>query len=95
NQSITSPTGGFRLVMQGDGNLVEYQRTGAAVWAAGTDPTGSDVVMQGDGNLVVYSATNAPLWASNTSGHPGAFLTLADSGQLEIVEKTGEPLSTW
>ena len=36
-QSLTSPSGRFRLTMQSDGNLVEYDR-GAVVWSAGTNP---------------------------------------------------------
>jgi hypothetical protein len=40
--------------------------------------------MQGDGNLVVYNASIVPRWASNTSGHPGAELTLTDAAILSV-----------
>jgi RHS repeat-associated protein len=88
NESITSPNGQFRLVMQGDGNLVEYDGTTVA-WASGTSGSGYDVVMQGDGNLVIYSATNVAEWASNTSVSTGAYLDLNNEGVLSVDSSTG------
>ena len=38
-QSFTSPNGRYRLTMQGDGNLVEYDG-GSVVWASGTSRFG-------------------------------------------------------
>src|ERR1019366_5569821 len=89
--SITSPSGSYRLTMQGDGNLVEYTADGTPVWATGTDPTGSVAAMQADGNLVVYNAAKKALWASNTST-PGAYLSLLDTGQLAVISPAGIPL---
>jgi VCBS repeat-containing protein len=91
-QSLLSPAGRYRLTMQGDGNLVEYNRTGTAVWASGTSTAGSRAVMQSDGNLVVYDGSNQPLWATNTSGHAGAYLRLQDTGQLTLESATGTAL---
>ncbi len=90
--SIVLPGGQFRLTMQQDGNLVEYSSDGSAVWASGTNPSGTYAVMQKDGNLVVYNNSGAALWASNTAGNPGAFLTLGDLGQLAIESTSGSPL---
>ena len=57
-----------KLVMQSDGNLVEYDSAGRAVWSSGTAGNGySQLIMQGDGNLVVYSAARAT-WATATAG---------------------------
>ena len=84
NQSLSSPSGAYHLVMQGDGNLVEYNSGATALWAASTNPNGSSAVMQGDGNFVVYSSSDAALWSSGTSGNPGAYLSLADTGQLSV-----------
>ena len=89
--SLTSPSGRYRLTMQGDGNLVEYTPGGTPVWAAGTAPAGTVVAMQGDGNLVVYNAAKKALWASNTST-PGAYLSLLDTGQLAVISPAGTPL---
>ena len=89
-QSLFAPGGQYTLMMQSDGNLVEY-RGGAPIWASGTSSPGSHAVMQGDGNLVVYSSANAPQWSSNTSGHAGSFLVVGDDGEL-TVGSAGSPL---
>lgn len=56
-----------RLVMQGDGNLVLYNRNSVALWNSGTagNPN-SSLYLQDDGNLVIYSQSGTPLWSSNT-----------------------------
>jgi hypothetical protein len=86
-QSVTSPNHTYRLTMQSDGNLVEYDGA-TVVWASGTSVAGSFVAMQGDGNLVVYSGTTSK-WASNTSGYPGAYLALSDTGVLSVNASSG------
>ena len=63
NQSIYSPNGQYQLIMQGDGNLVEYGPGGQVIWDAGTNGNpGAYAIMQGDGNLVVYSPAGKALW---------------------------------
>ena len=54
------------LLLQTDGNLVLYTRTGTALWASGTGGKGlSDLVMQNDGNLVLYlRSTGKATWSS-------------------------------
>lgn len=87
----------FTLIMQGDGNLVEYvQEPGGdsfAVWASGTwgDP-GAFAVMQGDGNLVVYTGQGQPLWWSGTWENPGSSVTLWDNGNVIIWSAGGMPI---
>jgi hypothetical protein len=69
--SGTSGSGNLvEAVMQGDGNLVLYNRlTGAALWASGTAGHPDAVLsLQNDGNLVIY-AGGSPVWASNTCCH--------------------------
>ncbi len=62
---LTSPNGRYRLVMQGDGNLVLYSGSGA-IWHTRTHGNpGAFFAIQGDGNLVVYSAGKA-LWNSGS-----------------------------
>jgi methionine-rich copper-binding protein CopC len=83
-QSMVSPNGDFVLTLQTDGNLVEYNGAGTAVWASGTQgKTVTEMIMQGDGNLVLYGGSTA-VWASNTSGNPGASLGLQNNGALVI-----------
>ena len=59
------------LVMQGDGNLVAYNGSGAALWASGTGHPGAWLAIQDDCNLVIYRGphpeTNGALWATNTA----------------------------
>jgi hypothetical protein len=87
-QAIYAPNGQYQLIMQGDGNLVEYGPGGRAVWNSVTyGNPGAYAVMQGDGNLVVYSPAGTALWNSRTYGHPGAYLVLDDGGALEIVDQ--------
>jgi surface antigen len=80
----------YRLVMQGDGNLVLYKGP-TALWSSGTDGyAGAHAVMQGDGNLVVYDGAVAR-WNSNTNGFDGAFLALQDDSNL-VIYGDGHPL---
>lgn len=87
NDVIVSSDGNFELVMQGDCNLVEYDRSGRALWASNTVRDASlqcYAIMQSDGNLVIYDQYNRPQWTSNTSGHPGAYVTLQDDANLVV-----------
>ncbi|MFT3839921.1 MAG: GH25 family lysozyme [Myxococcaceae bacterium] len=83
--SITSCDGRFSLVMQSDGNLVQYSN-GIAMWATMTQQHGEVTVMQGDGNLVVYDAGGCAIWASKTDGHNGASFAMQDDGNLVIYD---------
>jgi hypothetical protein len=86
NQSLSSPNGQYQLIMQTDGNLVEYGPGRQVIWNAMTDGnSGAYATMQSDGNFVVYSAAGTALWNSHTDGNPGASLVLEDGGTLEIV----------
>jgi chitodextrinase/murein DD-endopeptidase MepM/ murein hydrolase activator NlpD len=85
NQELISPNGTYRLVMQYDGNLVEYQGS-TPLWASNTaGDNGATVTMQGDGNLVIY-LNGVPKWASNTAGFPGDSLALQDDSNLVIYQ---------
>ena len=89
--SLVSADKGFKLVMQSDGNLVQYGKNGSVFWASGTQGHNNiwAVVMQSDGNLVVRDARNQPLWASGTSGHTGASFIVQDDGNLVIYDVHG------
>ena len=84
-QEIETANHQLTLIMQGDGNLVEYNSVGTAVWNSGTENNpGAFMAMQGDGNLVIYGPGGNPLWASLTQGNPGAYLALQTDGNLVI-----------
>jgi hypothetical protein len=67
--SLVSPNGAYRLLMQQDGNLVEYGPSGA-MWSSNTVGSGNSnsLVMQGDGNLVMYTASGAVPFATGEVG---------------------------
>ena len=84
-QELYSNSEQFRLIMQGDGNLVLYDGAGRALWATATEGQGGvRAVMQGDGNFVVYTAAGAPVWNSVTEGKPGGRLVVQDDGNVVI-----------
>jgi hypothetical protein len=60
------------LILQGDGNLVIYDKNRAPLWDSGTwQPERNEkfiLNMQNDGNLVIYNHYNQPIWSSNTCG---------------------------
>ena len=85
-QYLLSPNGRYDLVMQTDGNLVEYNGAGQPLWATNKLGTGNWAVMQSDGNLVVYTASGQPLWSSNTYGFNGSTLVLQDDSNLVIYQ---------
>lgn len=86
NQTLSSCDGRFRLVMQGDGNLVLYQG-GRALWHTSTNGRGGhQAVMQGDGNFVLYTAGSAPLFHTHTNGRPGSYLALQNDGNLVVYQ---------
>ncbi len=89
-QYITSPDGQYELVMQGDGNLVEYQN-GTALWSSQTGgESGATATMQADGNLVLYRSGSA-IWNSQTQGFPGAYLSLQNDSNL-VLYQDGHPI---
>ena len=75
---LYSPNGLNFLVMQSDGNLVEYIPGGRAVWASGTFFPGSIFRAQADGNFVIIAPGNRPVWATGTNYHQGTVLQIQD-----------------
>jgi hypothetical protein len=95
DQSLTSPDGRWKLVMQGDGNLVGYARSqsdggiSGAFWASGTSGQyGATAIMQGDGNLVIYNNGSA-IWASGTGGSYGAKVVMQSDRNIVIYNTSG------
>ena len=81
-ESLTSPDGAYRAIMQGDGNLVVHGPAGV-VWHAGTRGAGARAVFQSDGNLVVYSGARA-LWNAGVPGFGGDRVVLQNDGNLVL-----------
>ena len=89
---LLSADGHYQLIMQTDGNLVDYSWP-RALWASNTaGKAGADLEMQTDGNLVVYASGHVAVWASNTAGHPGASLVIQNDANMVVVSPSGQPL---
>ena len=90
-QQLRSPRGTFRLVMQPDGNLAEYQLA-QLIWSTGTSGSGARATMRASGNLVVSGSDGSPLWQSGPGRRPGPFeLDLRRGGNL-VIQAAGGPV---
>ncbi len=94
-EQLSSPAGTFRMIMQGDGNLVVYGPAGAT-WASRTSTPGTVLVIQDDGNVVAYSPAGSAVWNAGTQGSFGARLVLQDDGNLVVYRGDNSPAwSSW
>ena len=87
---LQSRDGRFKMLVQGDGNLVIYQYH-EPIWASNTNGRGTPgfkLVVQSDGNLVMYGR-NSPIWASNTNGDGDGYYTLImqNDGNLVLYDR--------
>jgi len=64
--AVTSPNGQYRLVMQSDGNLVEYGIGGAVLWASGTSNRPGAVAVVGRNRAldIVQNGQRVARWAT-------------------------------
>ena len=80
------------LLMQPDGNLVEYGDGFRVLWNTNTQGNpGAYTVFQVDGNLVVYSSSGKPLWASGVRSGANQFIVQED-GNLVTYNSGRQPL---
>jgi hypothetical protein len=91
NEYLISANGLYKLVLQGDGNLVLYKNETTPLWASNT-PAKNIVKceMQGDGNLVLYDKEEHPYWDTKTVNNFKAYLILQDDGNLVIYNEKGD-----
>lgn len=94
NESVWSPNGAYRFIMQSDGNLVEYGPS-RALWASNTGIPGSWAVMQGDGNLVVYTSGGIPVFATGTGWSGSQLIVQSDSNVVMYSGSTPLWASGW
>lgn len=84
-QSLQNAAQTFRLVLQGDGNLVEYNSAGTPIWSSNTQgQSAAYLKMQSDGNLVLYNTGGQAVWDSQTEGSSSTSLTLQSNGLLSL-----------
>lgn len=85
DQPLTSQNRLYRLVVQKDGNVVEYGPKGEIIWASNTlGRKASMLLNQLDGNIVLKDAAGNTLCAFGTSGREGAYLIMQDDGHLVV-----------
>jgi hypothetical protein len=85
DQAIYSSSNTYRLIMQGDGNLVVYRTAdNFPIWSSKTFHEDAYLRMQDDGNLVIYRPNDTALGSSHTNGFPGSHIVLQDDGNLVI-----------
>lgn len=86
----TIPQGELVLIMQTDGNLVEYLHASGGgtlvCWASNTYLKGYNnyAVYQPDGNFVVYDGGGGVQWASHTQGGGGSTVDMNSLGVLYV-----------
>ncbi|WP_433088638.1 hypothetical protein ACQP1P_21145 [Dactylosporangium sp. CA-052675] len=104
---MLSADGRYGVLMQPDGNLVEYGPSPCGFlqpdncpgpypwWSTNTaGQPGNRVAMQSDGNLVVYRADNSVAWASNTAQSGAVFFTVRNTGALVLQRSDGSVAAT-
>jgi LysM repeat protein len=86
--SLTSPNGAYKLILQEDGNLVLYSGNDS-VWATGTNGQSVErAEVQEDGNFVLYTS-DKPVWATDTKGKKKVLLVLQDDRNLVLYSEGG------
>lgn len=92
---VRSANGGYRLLMQTDGNLVLYVKVGTwwvAIWSTQTHGySGVHAVMQKDGNFVLYQGTDA-IWSTQLQNYKIKGLVVQDDGNVVTYSTTHKPL---
>ncbi|MER5202550.1 hypothetical protein [Streptomyces sp. NPDC002825] len=82
----------YQLVMQRDGNLVEYKGDvigdRQVCWAANTQYSGYYAIYQNDGNFVVYPQwSTRAVWSSNSQWGSGSTVDINGSGVVYVGTK--------
>jgi hypothetical protein len=82
----------YEFTFQNDGNLVLYSPSRKALWATGTERSGSDrFVIQNDGNVVLYAGSKV-LWASDTAGSSGILFSIQADGNIVVYDRSNKPI---
>ena len=101
-QDLMSPNCKYRLLMQGDGDLVLHKRDlqsqySIVKWTSNSRGHGTPpyrLTMQIDNNLVLYDSQGNPLWETYTAnqGAAGAKAILHDNGNFVVYDGNGVAL---
>lgn len=94
-QSLYSPKLQYQLTLRGDSNLCLVAVGNAnPLWCSQTQGTAIyQAIMQADGNFCMYeNAQQMVPVCSGSAGHPGARLTVQDSGHAQVIASNGTVL---
>jgi hypothetical protein len=93
NQQLVSPNSAYRLVLQSDGNLVEYGPSGL-VWSSNTSGTavGYLIMRASDSNLVLNDQAGNSIWQSYTYGRGAVQAVLQNDGNLLLQNSSGNTI---
>lgn len=96
NEEISSSNGCFKLIMQGDGNLVIYRNSnGKALWSSKTARSCTNrACMQNDGNFVSYDCQNKATWSSKSQRNEGSSIIIQNDGNL-VIYAWNSPRAIW
>lgn len=88
HKTLFSENGAYKLVMQGDGNLVLYRVSdNVPTWATNTHGNpGTRAVMQGHGNLVLYGTDGHAKWGSPGPWIEHSTLKVRNDGKIVILD---------
>jgi hypothetical protein len=93
---LVSPNGAYVLLMQTDGNLVEYGPSGP-MWSSNTPGSGTSnrLVVQTDGNLVMYTASGGVPFATGEVGSgSNDYLAVQNDGNVVQYGSGGAVFAT-
>lgn len=83
-----------RLVMQSDGNLVQYSKSNGVLWSSETGGNaGAYLILQADGNMVIYNAGGGAIWESGTPLVPNHY-SYVTNGLKSGAVLSGQSLRT-
>ena len=90
NYLYTPSQNAYYVIMQTDGNLVEYGTSSngpgdGACWSTGTwGNPGAYASYQNSGNLVIQDQLGRIIWSSRTAGLPGTDVNVTNTGSVWI-----------
>jgi hypothetical protein len=91
NRFILSSDDRFLLILQGDGNLVEYGLGYQVIWSSNT--SGRSVayatLQASDGNFVLYSPSGSSVWSTGTAGQGATKAVIQSDGAFALVNSSG------
>lgn len=91
NRYILSSDDRFLLILQGDGNLVEYGPGYQVVWSSGTggQSVAYATLQASDGNFVLYSPSGSVVWSTGTGGQGATKAVIQSDGAFALVNSSG------